>query len=39
MYAAINARHREAIRELTAPDIVFATTVVEVEEVAGHVLP
>jgi ketosteroid isomerase-like protein len=65
VYAAINARDREAIRELTAPDIVFATTVevhrgpqallewmdegddafddfsvelLEVEELAGHVL-
>jgi ketosteroid isomerase-like protein len=27
MYAAINARDREAITALTAPDIVFATTV------------
>ena len=27
MYAAVNARDRAAIRELTAPDIVVATTV------------
>jgi ketosteroid isomerase-like protein len=27
MYAAVNARDREAIRALTAPDIVVATTV------------
>jgi ketosteroid isomerase-like protein len=27
VYAAINARDRQAIRALTAPDIVFATTV------------
>ena len=47
VYAAINARDRAAIRAMTAPDIVFATTVeayrgpealLEVEEVGGHVV-
>jgi ketosteroid isomerase-like protein len=33
VYAAINARDREAIKALTAPDIVFVTTV---EAYRGH---
>ena len=48
LYAAINARDREAIKELTAPDIVVTTTVGrpvdeglrrrEVEELGGNLV-